>query len=646
MFSGVSPTRADRHMPSIRRLPFVRLVAVIGGTAWLVALFRKRSALRTMPGPARTWIAPAAAALDDSIDSTTDSATSSAHALPSAGTEVALGAAEVVPLGRPSIPVRVQDGGPESSRLARLREPGRWVLAAAPSKAPTARPMVMEPATDREPTLPPGVQAARDLEERIGLPGQPVAIGVPAAAVARGRPSGRRTSVWRPRRSLLVPLAVGALVVALGAAVSMPGPALAPGIAPLAHSGSGSPDRPSPGSAGSSATGAGGPSGSTPSSLVGDRRSPSASSPTPSAGAASPGSSSAGAGRSPSSTRAPSATARPKPTATPAPVVGFTGGHGRLVIDTAHLARLPTSGASWSSLVSWANGSGGSPDIADMNDSTDISVLAKGLVYARTGKATYRDQAIGLLKRAVGTERGGATLALGRNLPGYVIAADLVGLRTADPSFDRQTFRPWLRSLLTESLNGLSLRSTNERRPNNWGTMAGAARVAVARYLGDSAELSRAARVFHGWLGDRAAYAGFSWGELAWQCDPAHPVGINRAGCSRDGIAIGGALPEEMRRGGTLQWPPAVTGYPWEALQGAVLEAVLLEHAGYPVWSWEDRALERAVRFLVDRARWLPSGDDSWQPFVTDAVYATHDRASAPSRPGKNFGFSDWLYWP
>ncbi len=251
-----------------------------------------------------------------------------------------------------------------------------------------------------------------------------------------------------------------------------------------------------------------------------------------------------------------------------------------------------------------------------------------------------------MLKAAVGTERGGRTLALGRNLPGYVIAADLVGLGKADPSFDRTVFRPWLRSVLTESLDGLTLRSTNERRPNNWGTMAGAARVAVAMYLGNSAELKRTATVFRGWLGDRPAYAGFSWGDLSWQCDPNHPVGINPAGCSRDGIAIGGALPEEMRRGGPLQWRPKSTGYPWEALQGAMLEAVLLEHAGYPAWSWENRALERAVRFLIDRAGWPAAGDDTWQPFLTDVVYGTHDRGAVPSRPGKNFGFTDWLYLP
>ena len=109
---------------------------------------------------------------------------------------------------------------------------------------------------------------------------------------------------------------------------------------------------------------------------------------------------------------------------------------------------------------------------------------------------------------------------------------------------------------------------------------------------------------------------------------------------------LDGALPDDMRRGGSFQWPPVATGYPWEALQGALLEAVLLARAGYPTWQWENRALERAVRFLVDQVGWPAVGDDSWQTFLTDAVYRSHDHGSRPSRPGKNFGFTDWLYLP
>ena len=61
-----------------------------------------------------------------------------------------------------------------------------------------------------------------------------------------------------------------------------------------------------------------------------------------------------------------------------------------------------------------------------------------------------------------------------------MLAADFIDLSSADPSFDQNTFRPWLRTVLTEDLSGKTLVSTHEGRPNNWGTHAGAARAAVA----------------------------------------------------------------------------------------------------------------------------------------------------------------------
>jgi hypothetical protein len=67
-------------------------------------------------------------------------------------------------------------------------------------------------------------------------------------------------------------------------------------------------------------------------------------------------------------------------------------------------------------------------------------VLAKALVYARTGDSKYRTEVISALQAAINTENGGRTLALSGNLVSNVIATDLVNLPAANPSFD-QTFR-------------------------------------------------------------------------------------------------------------------------------------------------------------------------------------------------------------
>ncbi len=360
-----------------------------------------------------------------------------------------------------------------------------------------------------------------------------------------------------------------------------------------------------------------------------------------------------GSDGTPAPTATPDPTSRPTqaPTATPdptpAPPSGPTGPKSPsvgIVISKAELASLPTSGAAWANVKSWADASAGTPDIQNQDEDNDLHVLAKALVYARTGAASYRVDVLANLKAAVGSEAGGRTLAAGRNLPGYVIAADLIDLGSYDPSFDTNTFRPWLRKVLTENLSGDTLISTHEDRPNNWGTHAGAARAAIARYLGDSAQLARTAVVFHGWLGDRAAYTGFSFGDTSWQCDPAKPVGIDPTGCSKSGHVIDGALPDDMRRGGSFQWPPTFTNYAWEAMQGATLQALILDRAGYDAFGWENNAILRAANFLYDRAGWIPSSDDTWQPWLINHAYGTNLSAQSPAHGGKNFGFTDWLY--
>jgi hypothetical protein len=225
-----------------------------------------------------------------------------------------------------------------------------------------------------------------------------------------------------------------------------------------------------------------------------------------------------------------------------------------------------------------------------------------------------------------------------------VIAADLVGLEPAEDV----TFRAWLRRTLTETLDGMTLQSTHEDRPNNWGTMAGASRAAVAAYLGDAAELARTAQVFKGWLGDRASYAGFSYGDLSWQFDPSQPVGINPAGATKDGESIDGALPDDMRRGCSFQFPPCHTGYAWEALQGVTVQAEILHRAGYDAWNWEDQAIRRAALFLdaLDRryGGWWAEGDDEWSPWLINHAYGASFTATSAARPGKIMGWTDWTH--
>ena len=71
----------------------------------------------------------------------------------------------------------------------------------------------------------------------------------------------------------------------------------------------------------------------------------------------------------------------------------------------------------------------GHADLSDQNSDNDVHVLAAALVYARTGEEHfYRKAAAGVMD-AIGTEKGGRSLALARGLVSYVVAAD--------PTFNR-----------------------------------------------------------------------------------------------------------------------------------------------------------------------------------------------------------------
>lgn len=308
-------------------------------------------------------------------------------------------------------------------------------------------------------------------------------------------------------------------------------------------------------------------------------------------------------------------------------------------IDDQRLASLPTNGPAWEHLLTQANRSLGTPDLSDQEDPTNVRVFAKALVYARTGQEIYREQVIDACMAAIGTE-GGRTLALARELMAYVLAADLVGL----PQAEEERFRRWLTRLPTTVIDGRTLRSTHEDRPNNWGTHAGASRLAVAIYLNDTTEIQRSADVFRGWLGDRDAYDGFSYGDDAWQCDGERPVGINPPGCRRNGHSIDGALPEELRRAGGFAWPPPRENYIYEGLQGALAQAVLLSRLGFDVWNWESQALLRAYRWLEDEATFPAEGDDRWQMHVVNFFYEENFPTSPTTSPGKNVGFTEWTH--
>lgn len=325
-------------------------------------------------------------------------------------------------------------------------------------------------------------------------------------------------------------------------------------------------------------------------------------------------------------------------------------------IGPDELAMLEMQGDAWKNLKKQAMKPPGRPDLSIYKQRNNVRVLAKALVYARCKlEAAHRQcknfdlkklhlEVVDQIAMIINEKINGNTLALGRKLAAYVIAANLVKL----PAEEDKVFRVWLRNvryLQPDSQSKKTLVSTHEDRPNNWGTHAGASRIAIAAYLDDGEDIHRSATVFKGWLGDSTAYSSFRYEHgLSWQCHADKPVGINPKACTKNGHSVDGVLADDQRRGGRFQWPPPKENYVYEALQGAMVQAVILHRRGYDSFNWQDQALLRAYRWLYEIADFPAEGDDTWQLPLVDCYYGTSFWNGKKTRIGKNMGWTGWTH--
>jgi hypothetical protein len=330
-----------------------------------------------------------------------------------------------------------------------------------------------------------------------------------------------------------------------------------------------------------------------------------------------------------------------------------------LLMPRAELLALPTSGSGWAELKEVADSSLGTPNLCDQESPHHLRTLAKALVYARTGSSSYGGDARYGIMEAIKTQRVGcdnATLALGRQLMAYVLAADFANLSGSADS----TFRSWLSAIRTKDIGGhskwWSLTETHRESANNWGGHAGASRIAASLYLGDDADVASASKVTRGFLGDRSAYAGFGHtldsADLSWTCSgsassytPVNPT------CERGGVQVGGAAVLDISRGGSRTWPPDDPGIPYqlETIQGVGMQVELLYRNGYPsAWGWSSNALKRMAD-VITRSKaaggtgWNETKPSRQMPWLLNRRYGT----SYPrvwNGTGRLIGFTSWLY--
>ncbi|MDH5244561.1 MAG: hypothetical protein OEX05_11560, partial [Chloroflexota bacterium] len=332
-----------------------------------------------------------------------------------------------------------------------------------------------------------------------------------------------------------------------------------------------------------------------------------------------------------------------------------------ILMPRAELLALPTSGTAWTELKSVADEGLGTPDLCDQDSKHHLRTLASALVYARTGSAAYGTKARQGVMAAIETQRVGcdnATLALGRQLTAYVLAADFADLSGANDT----AFRAWLGPIRTKQIGGhsvwTSLTITHTASAANWGAHAGASRIAAGLYLGDSADVAAAAKVTRGFLGDRSAYAGFTHkldgDDLSWTCSGSQSTYTpENPPCTKSGIDVDGGFVTDISRGGPLHWPPIDPGIPYqlETIQGMGLQVELLYRHGYgDAWSWSSKALKRAAAIITRSGDaggtgWNETSASRQMPWLLNLRYDT-DIPTRSAGMGRSIGFTDWLYPP
>ncbi len=305
------------------------------------------------------------------------------------------------------------------------------------------------------------------------------------------------------------------------------------------------------------------------------------------------------------------------------------------------------SGAGWTDVLAAAKAASGATSLSNQDSNDSTNVMAAALVYARNGDTTY----LAKVKKAItdictkNLESGSRALALGRELIGYVLAADIVQLKNVDADLDAK-WRTKLAYLLTyKTSQAGSLIDCSLARANNWGGHSRASWLAAALYLGDKAGADRAVATLKGWMGDRAAYAGFTYDQPGWedwQLDPSKPVGVLPKGAKIQGYDVDGGQPEELRRV-SFKIPPGFVVYTWEGWQGPIAACEMAERAGYTgIWDHCDKAPLRGVQFNY-RQGWAAEGDDKWVIPIINRVYGT-DFPVTGGGAGKNVGWTLWTH--
>jgi hypothetical protein len=336
------------------------------------------------------------------------------------------------------------------------------------------------------------------------------------------------------------------------------------------------------------------------------------------------------------------------PSAAPAASVASTGARSKgILMSGAELMALPTSGPGWDAIMARIKSPYGGSYTLGTRDESNKDVLANALAGARLNNAAYKGFARDKIAHMMAAPRNtGDVLGTLRHLQTYIISADIIDLASFDPALNGK-FRTWLANEIRANYSGGggggSVLSVHDKKPNNFGTHAGATRIAAALYLGDAKELKAARDVWYGWATGDPAYTPSSrvWQGTNWQCSSTRPSGINATGCSRNGVSLDGVIPEDQERCGQFSTSPCATNYIHGATDGMTLSFWMLARQGENPWAWGDRAALRQMTWKYKSGQ-APYGGFRWQIPVIEKAYGIDLAGNTPTATSTNFGFADW----
>lgn len=288
-------------------------------------------------------------------------------------------------------------------------------------------------------------------------------------------------------------------------------------------------------------------------------------------------------------------------------------------ISSNEIKLRPTSGPEWNAMYAIAqNATATGADISNQDSNHDIDTLALALVCVRQNDPSLCTKARAAVVNAIDTENGGRWLAVGRNLGAYIIAADVLNLRSdSNSTSEGSKVNAWLVRMNTKTLQSnndasvqYTFRQSAWNSASNASAQEGFAYAALSAYLNNSEGLTWSWNAFRRYAGDRTSTHTMTSNDMSWQFKPDDIVAIQDAGSTKGGCRLDGAISNDMARGGSYSCQPGYTSYPWVGLEGAVPAALILYRAGYPAFTVANNAILRTHEYLWDvRQR---SGNIDW----------------------------------